>query len=586
MRLNTPVTNIEFEVSDTQTIISTTDLKGNITYANPYFVEASGYSEEELIGAPQNILRHPDMPASAFADMWATIKSGMPWSGMVKNRRKNGDYYWVLANVTPVVENGSPIGYMSVRTKPTRDQVRAAAELYRKAANGYPLTLRQGRVIRPGLLGKIIETMRLSMSAKIGLILSFLLVSIGGYALVLWSPELRAKAGFEYGLGTAVALNVIAIGWLWYFMSQMILAPLKQVIRISQRMSGGDMTAQIETTRTDEMGQMLRALRQMNIVFRSILGDVRDSFVEMREATREISSGNRDLSARTDSQAAALEQTAASMEELASTVQQNADRATEGNQVVNAALDTAQKGGVVMQQMVATIGEISESSGKISEIVGLINGIAAQTNLLALNAAVEAARAGEAGRGFAVVAAEVRDLAQRCSTAAMEIRQLINASTEKVSAGTVLARDAGQTMQDIIEAVNRVNGIMNDVSSASVEQSGGIGQVNEAVTQMDGVTQQNASLVEEAAKAASNLEESVRKFMQALNVFKLHQSLPKRESAAKAMAESTAGENTVVPLPTTRPASKAAAERRDSGRRGVRGNLALAAKPRAEDQEF
>ena len=143
MRLNTPVTNVEFEVSDTQTIISTTDLQGNITYANPYFVEVSGFTEDELMGAPQNILRHPDMPKAAFADMWKTIKTGKPWTGMIKNRRKNGDHYWVLANVTPVVENGKSVGYMSVRIKPTRQQVDAAAELYRKTAAGYPLTLRE-----------------------------------------------------------------------------------------------------------------------------------------------------------------------------------------------------------------------------------------------------------------------------------------------------------------------------------------------------------------------------------------------------------------------------------------------------------
>ena len=444
MRLNTPVTNVEFEVSDTQTIISTTDLQGNITYANPYFVEVSGFTEDELMGAPQNILRHPDMPKAAFADMWKTIKTGKPWTGMVKNRRKNGDHYWVLANVTPVVENGKSVGYMSVRIKPTRQQVDAAAELYRKTAAGYPLTLREGRVIRPGLTGKILEAMRLSMSARISLVLSYMLLSLAGLGLMAWSPDLRANAWFDTGLGALAASNAVAIGYLWYFLSRQIFSPLKQMVRVSQRMGGGDMTAQIETTRTDEMGQMLRALRQMNIVFRSIIGDVRNSFVEMGAVTRELSSGNRDLSARTDSQAAALEETAASMEELASTVQQNAERATEGNEVTATAMTTAEKGGLVVKQMVATIGEISESSGKISEIVGLIKGIAAQTNLLALNAAVEAARAGDAGRGFAVLASEVRSLAQRSSQAAKDIKDLIVNSSGQVKDGVDLVNQIGR----------------------------------------------------------------------------------------------------------------------------------------------
>lgn len=518
MRLNAPVTDIEFPLSDDRTIISTTDLSGNITYANPYFIEVSGFSEKELIGAPQNILRHPDMPRAAFADMWATIKSGLPWTAMVKNRRKTGDYYWVLANVTPVVERGKPVGYMSVRIKPSREQVKAGDALYRKTAAGYKLTLRQGRVVMPGLPGKILEWMRLSMGTRVTLALSFLIVSMGAIGLSAWS------AGWNSGLGLRIvalaAVNGAVAAWFWHFVTRQLLAPLQQAIKVAQAMAGGDMTARIETERTDEIGQLLRALRQTNIVFRSIVGDIRDSFQQMRTATGELSAGNQHLSGRTDSQAASLEETAASMEELATTVGQNAKRATQGNDVVATALATAEKGGAAMERVVATMGDISDASGKISDIVSIINGIASQTNLLALNAAVEAARAGEAGRGFAVVASEVRALAQRSATAAAEISQLIHASTEKVGAGSLLAREAGETMRDIIAAVNQVAGIMAEVSSASLEQNVGIGQVNQAINEMDQATQQNAALVDQAAQATSALEENVRKFMQALDVFK------------------------------------------------------------------
>jgi aerotaxis receptor len=314
-------------------------------------------------------------------------------------------------------------------------------------------------------------------------------------------------------------MAVIAL--FWRFLASSIAEPLRQAVKATQAMAGGDMTSTIETDRTDDMAQLLRALRQMNINLHSIIGDVRNNFEQMQSAARELSVGNTDLSGRTDSQAAALEQTAASMEELSATVKQNADRTMASNGVAAAALATAEKGGAVMQQVVATIAEISESSAKISDIVGIIDGIASQTNLLALNAAVEAARAGEAGRGFAVVATEVRDLAQRSAAAAMEIKTLIAGSVEKVKAGTVLANQAGATMKEIIEAVNGVTAIMEQISSSSVEQSGGIGQVNDAVTQMDEVTQQNAALVEQAARATSGLEEQARTLMEALAVFKL-----------------------------------------------------------------
>lgn len=536
MRLNSPVTNTEFVVSDTQTIISTTDLKGNITYANPYFIEASGFTEAELIGAPQNILRHPDMPAVAFADMWSSIKSGLPWTGIVKNRRKNGDFYWVQANVTPVMENGAAIGYMSVRTKPTRDQIAAASALYQKAANGARLRLKQGRLVRPGLLGVVTEALRFSTRTKVAMV-SCLLLALTAFmaGISLFSAD---AAAWSKWLGAAALGEVLLIGGFWSFLAFKILRPLRAAAVISQRMGGGDMTATIETDRTDEIGQLLRSMRQMNIVFRSIIGDVRDSFDQMQETTRGLAAGNQDLSTRTDSQAAALEETAASMEEVSSVVQQNADRSKEGDTLARSALATAEKGGKIMQKVVSTISDISASSGKISEIVVIINGIAQQTNLLALNAAVEAARAGEAGRGFAVVASEVRALAQRCAVAATEIKGLVDTSTTTVGVGATLARDAGATMKEIIAAVNQVTVLVNDVATASVEQSSGISQINQAVTEMDAVTQQNANLVDEANKTTSGLEESVRKFKSALDVFKLSHgpsaALPAVHAAAAA----------------------------------------------------
>lgn len=533
MRLNTPVTTTEHALHDGRTIVSTTDLMGRITYANPYFVEVSGYTKEELIGAPHNILRHPDMPAGAFGDLWATIKTGKPWTGIVKNRRKNGDYYWVFANVTPVIENGKPVGYVSVRTKPSREQVAAADALYRQVAAGMPLKLRQGEVLGGGFIGAVARAMHLSLRGRIAATLSLIMLALAAFGWMAWSSDDLARAGLNgWGAGFAGAV-ALATASFWLYLERNVVAPMQQALNAALRMAGGDMTATIETTLTNDAGQLLRALRQMNINLRSIIGDVRRNFDVMQKATHEIVEGNVDLSGRSDSQAAALEETAASMEQLASTVQSNAQRSTRGNDVAAAALAIAEKGGTVVQQVVSTIGEISASSSKIHDIVDIINGIASQTNLLALNAAVEAARAGEAGRGFAVVATEVRSLAQRSAAAASEIKQLIEVSAAKVNTGTTLAQQAGDTMKEIIQAVNGVTAIMSEVAAASMEQSTGIGEVNQAVTQMDEVTQKNAELVEMSARATAGLENSARTLMEALAIFKLEstrtQSVVRRE---------------------------------------------------------
>jgi aerotaxis receptor len=522
MRINLPVTDIEFEVSETMPIVSMTDLKGKITYVNPYFVEVSGFTEEELIGAPQNIIRHPDMPPSAFADMWRTIKAGLPWMGLVKNRRKDGGFYWVFAIVTPIVKDGKAVGYTSVRTKPSREQIAAAAKLYKqeKEKPG-TVVLREGRRVPAGVIGRVASLVQIPLEWRLALIFSFLLLSTGALGWAASISERVTQGYLQFWPAALAVCAAVAIGGFWYFLARRIVAPLKFALETIRAMAGGDLTRKIDTELPHETGRLLRALYQLNTNLHSVMGEIRDNLQSMLSATGNIADGNNDLSARTDSQAAALEETAASMEQLTSAVKQNADNTTQGTAAVRDALTIAEKGGAMMSKVVATIAEISESSGKISDIVGIINGIASQTNLLALNAAVEAARAGDAGRGFAVVATEVRDLAQRSAAAAKEIKQLIDFSADKVEAGTVLARDAGATMREIIDAVNRVTAIIAEISSASVEQSGGISQVNDAVSQMDQMTQQNASLVQDAATATTALNHQGHRLMQALAVFKL-----------------------------------------------------------------
>ncbi|GAA4014697.1 methyl-accepting chemotaxis protein [Actimicrobium antarcticum] len=527
MRMNTPVTNTEYELRSTETIVSTTDQQGNITYVNPYFIEVSGFTEQELIGAPQNIVRHPDMPVEAYADLWATIKSGLPWTGMVKNRCKNGDFYWVFANVTPVMENGRPAGYMSVRTKPTRQQINDAITLYQKLKNGNPdrIALRQGAVVHTGVLARIATLKDISLGQRIGWNMAFLCAMLVALTVVQTVFDGIIGGATRTWISSLSVLAVIAALYFWYSLHQCVIAPLKQALLATQIMAGGDLTHEITTSRRDDAGQLLRSLRQLRVNLHSIVGDVRSNFAQIGLSTREIATGNMDLSGRTESQASALEQTASSMEELASTVQQNTGNATQANTMASDASVVAGKGGHIVTQVVSTMGEISDSSKKIVDIIGIIEGIAFQTNILALNAAVEAARAGEQGRGFAVVASEVRNLAQRSAGAAKEIKHLIDVSVEKIGTGTTLAEHAGSTMREIIASVDRVSSIMAEIAAASREQSAGIGQVNDAVTQMDEVTQQNAALVEQAAAAAGSLQDQTLKVQQTLTVFKLvHQS--------------------------------------------------------------
>ncbi|WP_426076060.1 methyl-accepting chemotaxis protein [Janthinobacterium sp. PSPC3-1] len=535
MRLNLPVSDTEINLSDTETIVSTTDLQGNITYANPYFIAISGYTAEELMGAPQNILRHPDMPVEAFADFWATIRSGRSWSGMVKNRCKNGDFYWVLANVTPVVEDGVAIGYMSVRTKPTRQQVAQAAALYAriKAGQAGGMAISQGAAVRTGWLAKIVGLRDMALGKRIAWNLG--LLSLALLLQLAWHAEVFPDSAGPWLTAVSV-VALLATLYFWNVLHRTVIVPLQQARQACDVMAGGDLTGEIDTTRRDEMGQLLRSLRQLRVNLHSIVGDVRGNFLRISMASQEIAAGNMDLSGRTEAQASALEQTASSMEQLAATVQQNSGNAEQASTMAGKVHGLAGRGGEIVGQVVTMMDEINASSKKIGDITGIIEGIAFQTNILALNAAVEAARAGDQGRGFAVVAGEVRSLAQRSAAAATEIKQLITASLQQVQEGTRLAAQAGASSQEMLVAVQGVHGIMGEIASASREQSHGIGQVNQAVTQMDEVTQQNAALVEESAAASSSLQDQALQLEQAMALFRLE-----RRAGAAAAARTGPG---------------------------------------------
>jgi len=341
-------------------------------------------------------------------------------------------------------------------------------------------------------------------------------------------------------LAGAAVLALIALA-IYYSTRRMISNPLKEMIGVSSELAAGNLTAHIDVSREDDIGDLMRAIDSVGTGLTKVVEEVRQASTAIATASTQIASGNHDLSARTEEQASSLEETASSMEELTSTVKQNADNAKQANQLAVAASGVAVRGGSVVTQVVETMDAISESSQKMADIIGVIDGIAFQTNILALNAAVEAARAGEQGRGFAVVASEVRNLAQRSASAAKEVKALIDDSASKVDSGGRLVHQAGATMDDVVNSIKRVNDIMGEISAASSEQSAGIEQVNQAVTQMDTVTQQNAALVEEAAAAAESLQEQAKNLVQVVSVFKTGNSQPDAAAAAAAVQQCQPG---------------------------------------------
>jgi methyl-accepting chemotaxis protein len=320
----------------------------------------------------------------------------------------------------------------------------------------------------------------------------------------------------------SVGILVVALGAaLAWWLTRSITVPLRKAVTLANAVAKGDLSTRIDVQSTDEAGELMAALNTMNDNLNALVAQVRSGADSISTAAGEVASGNLDLSSRTEQQAGSLEESASALEELTGTVAQNADNALKGSELAASASSVAARGGAVVEQVVATMGEINEASKQIVDIISVIDGIAFQTNILALNAAVEAARAGEQGRGFAVVAGEVRTLAQRSATAAKEIKQLIDASVAKVGNGTRLVGEAGATMQDVVVSVRRVSDIMTEISAASREQSIGIEQVNGAIAEMDQVTQQNAALVEEAAAATESMQEQAQNLAQAVSVFKL-----------------------------------------------------------------
>ena len=386
----------------------------------------------------------------------------------------------------------------------------------------------------------VIALRRASVDDKVGEVVAFvqqgkgkagmdamrsLLTEIGKAETVLLEQRRTEALGLQKSMSRVLIgggiLSVLMAGFMAFQLMRSISVPLRRAVKLARQVAEGDLSAEVQVRSRDETGELMGALKDMNASLVAIVSEVRGGTERIEAASTEISAGNQDLSSRTEQQAGSLEETASSMEELTSTVKQNADNARQANQLAASAAETATRGGAVVSEVVTTMGSINESARKIVDIIGVIDSIAFQTNILALNAAVEAARAGEQGRGFAVVAGEVSYLAQRSANAAKEIKELIGDSVSRVEAGSRLVDQAGRTMDEVVASVRRVSDIIGEISAASDEQRSGIEQVNQAIVQMDHVTQQNAALVEQAAAAAEAMREQAGGLSQLVGTFKL-----------------------------------------------------------------
>lgn len=520
MRNNGPVTPIEYVLPDGEVIITHTDTTSRITYANPAFLSSSEFSLEECLGQPQNIIRHPDMPREAFADLWATIQSGKSWTGLVKNRRKSGGFYWVRANVTPMMDGTRVVGYMSVRVKPMRDEISHAERVYAamRAGRARNVRIEGGRVLDTSLTGKLQGLAHLSLRTGTWMFLgalSALLIGISAISV--------ASGGFSMMTLLGATGAVLALANMFYVQAKVV-QPLLQLQRAAFKLVSGDTASRIPVQGVSCIVAVAEAFEQVRMKLDGVLKDNMAAAQQVRGSVSQVVDANTELSNRTSEHAASLEETAASLEQLTAAVARNTESAVQASRLAKQAEVSTARGRDVVKQVHATMDAISQSSKRIAEIVGIIDSIAFQTNLLALNAAVEAARAGDQGRGFAVVAQEVRSLAQRSASSAQEIRVLIQSSSDTVHRGGELASHAEESMQQVVESGKRVANVIGEIESASREQTTGIEQINKAMAQMDELTQRDAHMAQELIGAAQMLDSQSQQMLAAISAFSMQGS--------------------------------------------------------------
>ncbi|EMM5417561.1 PAS domain-containing protein [Citrobacter amalonaticus] len=498
------VTQQNTPLDDDTTLMSTTDLHSYITHANDTFVNISGYSLNELLAQPHNLVRHPDMPKAAFADMWYTLQQGEPWSGIVKNRRKNGDHYWVRANAVPMVREGNVTGYMSIRTRATDAEIATVEPLYKALNEGRcRRRIHKGLVVRKGWLGKLPA---MPVRWRVRSVMALIYVVLAAALHLSGAPWLA-----QLTCALVMLLGTAAFEW-------QIVRPIENVAKQALKVATGERNSVAHLNRSDELGLTLRAVGQLGLMCRWLINDVSSQVSSVRNGSETLAKGNDDLNKHTRQTVDNVQQTVTTMNQMAASVKQNSETASAADKLSIAASSAAMQGGEAMDTVIKTMDDIANSTQRIGTITTLINDIAFQTNILALNAAVEAARAGEQGKGFAVVAGEVRHLASRSASAANDIRKLIDASADKVQSGSQQVHAAGRTMDDIVSQVQNVTQLIAQISHSTLEQSDGLTSLTRAVSELNDITQKNAELVEESAQVSAMVKHRASRLADAVTV--------------------------------------------------------------------
>lgn len=483
----------EYFVNEGQIIVSHTDLKGIITYVNHDFETVSGFQKEELLGKPHSIIRHPDMPRSAFYDLWATIKSGKPWQGYVKNRTKDGGYYWVDARVSPLYEDGSHIGFLSVRFKPEKSEIQGIKDLYKEI---------------------VAETKSFPYSfngSKISLKQKFIMLQC------LWIlPVIPAFGGMIAHipieidiLATVGSIMAVAAINLWFVISK-IIKPLSLAVNVGYSVAKGFLQIDLPMNIHNETGNLYRAMHIMvnNVI--GTIGKIKEYSSVIQQASSNVASMSHDLSQNSTEQAAAVEETSASLEEMSATIVQNAENSKATESLSDKSAKMSNEGSDAVKRTVGAMNQIAEK-------VSVIEDIAYQTNLLALNAAIEAARAGVHGRGFAVVASEVRKLAEKSQIEAKLIKDLTEDSRS-------ISNTAKSLIESMLPNINKTAELVKEITLASGQQKNTVDQMNSAVSQLNSVAQNNAASSEELSGTANQLNDQAGTLEKLLNAFKMSRS--------------------------------------------------------------
>lgn len=509
MKNNTPVTQHEYTLNDNAILMSTTDAQSHITYANSAFITASGFNETQLTGQPHNIIRHPDMPSAAFADMWYTLQQGDSWTGIIKNRCRNGDHYWVRANVTPVWHNEKLTGYISVRTVPSHDEVEKSESLYKRITNNKlkGFSLFKGIVIRRGKMALLSVFKWLPVNQRINYSLAIIMLLILALIFSPFNPFIQAG-------GTLFLFILLSI----YLKSQ-ITDPVKLLLSQMKKVVSGRKLVPQHPDRVDEIGLLMRLVNQSGLNLSSLIDDVSTQIAGIRAINLRVSQETTALHTRSGEASADLQQTAVAIEEISSAVQQTAESVYLTMDIADKASNSAIQSNDTMQKTIDMMHTISADNSQIVDIIGVIDRIAFQTNILALNASVEAARAGDAGRGFSVVAAEVRNLALHSASAAKEIKTLIEKNVTNVNTGVTMVEQTEAHLSKMVTDVIKMSSMINEIGIATKEQTLALELINDSVARIGTMTGNNTEMVDNVTNATTELTRRSSRLQQAIQVF-------------------------------------------------------------------